>query len=727
MAPESASERPVAPQIYQFGAFELNPRVGELRKHGLRLKLQDQPLRILTCLVEHAGEVVSREEIQAALWASDIHVDYENAINSAVRKLRGTLGDTAGNPRFIETLARRVYRFIAPVSMKQTPAIAPPESPPARTPKAYPQPGRLGLAAAIALAAAAAVPFLWRPTRVARVLELAPAVPLTSSRGIVCCPSFSPDGSRVAFSWNGPAQDSFGIYVQPIGSSEPTRLTRHAATGKFPAWSPDGRSIAFLREVDPRHAAVMVMPPFPGPERAVATTALGWPDLDYRDQGPALAWSADGKYLFTLASADESGTCGIVRVSVETGEERRISTPPPGIAGDGSLSVSPDGRTLAFTRTVTGLVNSDIHTISLVDGKVQRITFDERRILGHAWSEDGQDLVFSSNRGGRVELWRIDVFGAKKAVRLTGAGESDDSLRTILQLYPAVSRRGHRLVYTQPSVVGPDIRRIDIARGLRTAPVRLISSTRGERSPQYSPDGTKIAIHSNRSGRGEIWVYDADGSNPVRLTSFESGFSGSPRWSPDGRTIAFDSSNLGNWDVYVVGLQGGGPVRLTTSPAMDEVPSWSSDGNRIYFASNRSGRFEVWKMRADGSSQTQVTANGGFMALESDDGRDLYYTKTDGASALWRMPVAGGAERKVVESVHGRNFTLTKHRIWFMQEDGIEVALRCVEPGSARPTTVSMLGRFLFHGLSVSPDERHALYSQADVVGSDLMLVENFR
>jgi len=205
MAPESASERQVAPQIYQFGVFELNPRVGELRKHGLRLKLQEQPLRILTCLVEHAGEVVSREEIQAKLWAADIHVDYENAINSAVRKLRHALGDTAGNPRFIETLARRGYRFIAPVSTKQTPAPAPAQSPPARPPKAYLQPGRLALASALALAAAAAVWFPWRPTRIAGLLELAPAVPLTSSRGIVCCPSFSPDGSRVAFSWNGPA------------------------------------------------------------------------------------------------------------------------------------------------------------------------------------------------------------------------------------------------------------------------------------------------------------------------------------------------------------------------------------------------------------------------------------------------------------------------------------------------------------------------------------------
>src|ERR1700676_1305563 len=115
-------------EIYRFGPFELVPSTGELRKHGVRLKLQDQPVRLLVLLLENAGEVVSREQIQERLWADNVHVDYENAINSAVRKLREVLIDTSENPRYVETLARRGYRFIAPVSRVSS-AVAPVESP----------------------------------------------------------------------------------------------------------------------------------------------------------------------------------------------------------------------------------------------------------------------------------------------------------------------------------------------------------------------------------------------------------------------------------------------------------------------------------------------------------------------------------------------------------------------------------------------------------------------
>src|SRR3984957_11526916 len=125
-------------EIYRFGVFELASGTGELRKNGLRLKLQDQPIRLLIVLLENAGEVVTREQIQKRLWADDVHVDYENAINSAVRKLREVLVDTSENPRFVETLAKRGYRFIAPVSRgQQASAVA--DVTPVETPAEIPQ------------------------------------------------------------------------------------------------------------------------------------------------------------------------------------------------------------------------------------------------------------------------------------------------------------------------------------------------------------------------------------------------------------------------------------------------------------------------------------------------------------------------------------------------------------------------------------------------------------
>src|SRR5579884_1272551 len=122
--PEIGQQRPAA---FQFGVFELNPQTRELRKQGVKLKIQDQPLQILFLLLEHPGEIVTREEIQKRLWPENTYVDFDNAINSAVRKLRDALGDSPENPRFIETVARRGYRFIAPVNGPVS--LQPPRSP----------------------------------------------------------------------------------------------------------------------------------------------------------------------------------------------------------------------------------------------------------------------------------------------------------------------------------------------------------------------------------------------------------------------------------------------------------------------------------------------------------------------------------------------------------------------------------------------------------------------
>ena len=107
MPPKTSSASP--PQIFRFGAFEYDPQTSELRKHGLRIKLRGQPNDLLTVLLEHPGEVVTREELQKRLWAADIFVDFEHSLNAAVQRLRAALGDSADSPRFIETLAGRGY------------------------------------------------------------------------------------------------------------------------------------------------------------------------------------------------------------------------------------------------------------------------------------------------------------------------------------------------------------------------------------------------------------------------------------------------------------------------------------------------------------------------------------------------------------------------------------------------------------------------------------------
>jgi len=188
-------------RVVRFGMFEADLSKGELRKRGRKVPLQDQPFQVLALLLRQPGELVTREEVQRALWPADTFVEFEHSVNTAIKKLRQALGDSADNPRFIETLPRKGYRFIAPVNGlgAATPAAAPA---PAR------RPFLLWAAAALSVIVAAAAA-AWVLSNRVRTPETEPVpVPLTSYPGYELGPSLSPDGSQVAFAWNGPQQDS---------------------------------------------------------------------------------------------------------------------------------------------------------------------------------------------------------------------------------------------------------------------------------------------------------------------------------------------------------------------------------------------------------------------------------------------------------------------------------------------------------------------------------------
>src|SRR5437867_6240766 len=133
MSTVSSNDPRNARRIVRFGVFEFDVRTGELRKHGVKLRLQGKPLQVLQALVERAGDVVTREELQHRLWSSNVFVDFDNGLNTAANRLRTALGDSAENPRYIETLARVGYRFIAPIEVVEPPASA--AEPPPQTPR----------------------------------------------------------------------------------------------------------------------------------------------------------------------------------------------------------------------------------------------------------------------------------------------------------------------------------------------------------------------------------------------------------------------------------------------------------------------------------------------------------------------------------------------------------------------------------------------------------------
>ena len=722
-----------------FSSFELDLRTRELRKHGVRIKLQDQPFQILSFLLEKPGEIVTREELRDRLWPADTFVDFDHSLNSAVKKLRQALNDDPDVPRFIETLPRRGYRFIAPLRNGSAPDSVGAELPEATLTSqssaqsliesaALAAPAtvrshhwKLWAAGAVGFALALALVAWFRPWRTGDLTASAPVklVPLTSFSNNYSKGSFSPDGNQVAFAWDGDDPDSgIDIYVKQIGVEKPLQITQKFGYNFAPVFSPDGRYIAFMHANHGETPAIFVIPALGGPPRKLIEFT------PTQDCNPGLDWSPDGKFLlFTSRPGDQP--CSVKQLTIEDLSVRQLSSPPVPSTGDSYAQYSPDGKSIAFIRDLKDI--RDIYVMPASGGTPRRITFDNRLMTGLAWTPDSKELIFSSNRGGASwGLWRVSAAGGVPERVSVGSEHA---------FMPSVSLRGNRLIYSS-GFWNENIWRVAVGSDHRLGkPQRFIYSSMQEEGPHYSPDGKRIVFQSTRSGNFEIWRSDADGTNLVQLTSFGGPLTGTPRWSPDGRQIACDSRPGAHPNIHIVSADGGPVRRLPNDSSDDAVPSWSHDGRWIYFASNRSGTWQVWKRTVDGGQPVPVTKDGGFAAFESADGKSIYYTKFN-EKGIWQAAIDGGQEVKVVDEPpenYWGYFAVGADGLYFVGDTGTPAKHR---PGfkffdfaTRKITVMGDMEKYPYQaapGLSVSPDGKYLLYVQLDDSRTSLMMAENF-
>ena len=230
-------------RLVRFGTFEVDLPAGEMRKSGVKLKLTGQPFQVLAILLERPGEVVTREELQKRLWP-DTFVDVDHNLNTAINKIREVLGDSAESPRFVETLPRRGYRFVAPVEGAQTTDLDGGSG--GRQRSRMPWVRRTSILFVVLVLLAGAGFFIYRRLRVPASSAQRALTRLTFDDGLQIGATWSPDGRFIAYSSN--RGGKFDIWVQQVSGGDPVQITKGPGHNWQPDWSPDGKYIAYRSE-----------------------------------------------------------------------------------------------------------------------------------------------------------------------------------------------------------------------------------------------------------------------------------------------------------------------------------------------------------------------------------------------------------------------------------------------------------------------------------------------
>ncbi|MCG8432657.1 MAG: DPP IV N-terminal domain-containing protein [Gammaproteobacteria bacterium] len=685
--------------------WHIQPRNNRVARNGESVRLEPRVMDVLVMLAMNKGETVTRTELMDTVWAGSMVT--EDALNQSVSKLRKVFGGAEDGTNVIETVPKIGYRLTADVALDSAlPHNSPDNAPTAALQNYFPYfAGLLLLGAGV----------IWffngkSPDTVSRADPMR-LVPFTSFTGHEFSPAFSPDGTRVAFSWRPADTSDADLYIKQVNSETPLRITDHDADEISPAWSPDGTTVAFLRR-DETTCAIYTVPAIGGPERKLIDCTPG----SYTE----LSWSPDGNTLAYRDRVSVNHPYIIYLLNLADNERRALTNPDNSITGDAELRFSPDGEYIAFTR-ITAVGVEDLHIVPSSGGEPERLTFDNLKMHGVGWSADGEDIIYSSNRGGTFSLWTISRRGGEpRWLGVTGKHIDGFSL----------SGDGRRLVYERDQSVC-NLWQVQLTAGGSGVASPLPSSTQWEWSPQFSPDGNRIAFVSDRSGTAEIWVSNRDGFNPLQLTEFKGPFTHGPRWSPDGVQLVFATPLNGNYDIYTIAADGGTPLRITSHPTEDRVGNWSADGQHIYFASKRSGSWQIWKTTPAGDEPQQVTFDGGFTSMESRDGRWLYFSKQE-IPGIWRKPVSGGDEELVLQSlapVDWNNWLVTENGIFYIDRAlNEEATLAFFDFDTRRVREITQIEKLLFRsGISLTPDGQWLLFSRLDFEETDLMLVENYR
>jgi Tol biopolymer transport system component len=493
-----------------------------------------------------------------------------------------------------------------------------------------PQRPRMTASVTVALCALVLIALGWIASR----REFAPSrvQPLVNLPGSANDPAWAPDGKTIAFTWDGDRSQTPQVYILKKDESVPDRLTAAAQPEFRPVWSPDGRNVALLREIQAHQFAIVVVNAANRAERVVRTILL----LSPASIPPALDWSSDGEWLVSSEQPSEGAEpVHLVLISPRDGKSWVITDPPNGSTGDLEARFSPDSKRILFRRGGHG----DLFTLSLNGTTAPpptQVTFQNAGVRGLTWSHDGKTIYFGSQRArGQFGIWRMREGDAVPAM-ITPDGA--------VAVSPAIDPLGRSLAFAQPAV-DVNLWMYNVRRPVE--PRLLVPSTQAEYSPAFSPDGKTLAFISDRSGTAQIWISALNGGQPRKVTSLQDGdLPMSPAWSPDGTKIAYFCRRNGLNYAYQTDVATGDTRTLRSGEEYALFPQYSKDGTALYYVSNAGNRFRIWResLNQSGSAEPAAAEEVRFFRL-SKDRQFLYFIRFQNPQQLVQLNLSSKEEQ----------------------------------------------------------------------------------
>jgi DNA-binding winged helix-turn-helix (wHTH) protein/Tol biopolymer transport system component len=598
----------------RFGVFEFDPQSGELTKHGIRLKVQAQPIQILRALLQQPGQIVPREELQRRLWPAGTFVEYEQSLNKAVNKLREALADSSDHPVYIETLPRRGYRFLAPVEMNRTPiTTAQPIATPQRVlPKLRVLPGLIGGGLLLAIFLGLG---LWPAgvPQVERVVQLTNDFTMKVGMGRLIC-----DGSRVLYG------DGNEVWSVSASGGEPKRL---------PLPFLRNADIKVLADYAPLRQQMLLVSPYTGKagrnELWLASTQGERPHKVGELTPPVRGALAPNAERLAVSMPD-----GIYIQSIETGERKRVRA----MAG-----MSPmvwwhsSGHIVGFLDPPGDAQKARAWQVDDKGMHVRRIVPETEQGQGAgAWSQDGKRFFYLGGEGEiflRMEPSMVGWLRKPSVTRLTASGQFRSA--------PAVDPGNPKRLYAVGSVLRGETMRYD-RESRRWVP--FLTGFTGEQIDR-SPDGRWLAYIAYPSF--ELHKCRVDGSEDLVLAPGVRGLN--PKWSPDGKQIAFSgrpANTSVKFKLWLVSSGGGdaAPYAHGIDSGYDTI--WSGDGKRILLGQDDSAQSRIRILHLDSGKIESVAGSERLfsprwspgekqmLALEVNTGRPFLF---DDVKGEWRQ------------------------------------------------------------------------------------------